>query len=90
MIKIIIDCFGGDHSPEANVDGALVALAKLSDLYLILTGDEATLQNCLKGKTYDASRLENCVAAGKQPVGLLPTTQEIGFEGFVSFVTKKR
>ena len=35
-------------------------------------------------------RLHNCVAAGKQPVGLLPTTQEIGFEGFVSFVTKKR
>ena len=58
MIKILIDCFGGDHSPEANVDGALAALAKLSDLHLILTGDEATLQNCLKGKTYDASRLE--------------------------------
>ena len=43
MIKILIDCFGGDHSPEANVDGALVAMAKMPDLYLILTGDEATL-----------------------------------------------
>ena len=28
MIKMLIDCFGGDHSPEANVDGALAALAK--------------------------------------------------------------
>ena len=58
MIKIIIDCFGGDHSPEANVDGALAAMAQLPDLHLILTGDETTLQNCLKGKSYDASRLE--------------------------------
>ena len=58
MIKILIDCFGGDHSPEANVDGALAAMAQLPDLHLILTGDETTLQNCLKGKSYDASRLE--------------------------------
>ena len=40
MIKILIDCFGGDHSPEANVDGALAAMSHNSDLYLILTGDE--------------------------------------------------
>ena len=45
MIKIIIDCFGGDHSPEANVDGALAAMAKMPNLHLILTGNEATLQN---------------------------------------------
>ena len=58
MIKILIDCFGGDHSPEANVDGALAAMAKQPDLHLILTGDETILQNYLKDKTYDASRLE--------------------------------
>ena len=58
MIKILIDCFGGDHSPEANVDGALAAMTNYPDLYLILTGDETILQNCLKNKTYDASRLE--------------------------------
>ena len=58
MIKILIDCFGGDHSPQAPVDGALAALAKNPELYLILTGDEALLQAELAGKTYDASRLE--------------------------------
>ena len=47
MIKILIDCFGGDHSPQAPVDGALAALAKNPDLYLILTGDEAKLQAAL-------------------------------------------
>ena len=58
MIKIIVDCFGGDHSPQAQVDGALAALAANADLYLILTGDEALLKAALQGKSYDAARLE--------------------------------
>ena len=58
MIKIIVDCFGGDHSPQAPVDGALAALAKNPDLYLLLTGDEATLKDALAGKAYDTARLE--------------------------------
>ena len=58
MIKIIVDCFGGDHSPQAPVDGALAALAKNPDLHLLLTGDEATLKAALAGKAYDAARLE--------------------------------
>lgn len=58
MIKILVDCFGGDHSPQANVDGSLAALASNKDLSLILTGDEAALHKCLEGKSYDASRLE--------------------------------
>jgi Fatty acid/phospholipid biosynthesis enzyme len=37
MIKLLIDCFGGDHSPQAPVEGALAALAKNPDLHLILT-----------------------------------------------------
>ena len=32
----------------------------------------------------------NRVAAGKQPVGVLPTTNNKGFEGFAGFVAKKR
>ena len=58
MIKIIVDCFGGDHCPQAPVEGALAALAKNPDLHVILTGDEAILRQALEGKTYDTSRLE--------------------------------
>lgn len=58
MMKILLDCFGGDHSPEANVEGGLKALEAFPDLHLILTGDEAALKACLDGKKYDASRLE--------------------------------
>ena len=58
MVKIILDCFGGDHSPDANVEGGLAALDRFPDLHLILTGDEAALKRCLEGKSYDAERLE--------------------------------
>lgn len=58
MMKILLDCFGGDRSPQANVDGGLMALEAFPDLYLILTGDEAAIRACLEGKKYDSARLE--------------------------------
>ncbi len=58
MIQILIDCFGGDHCPEAPVAGALAALRTFLDLSVILTGDQAILQKELEGKSYDPQRLE--------------------------------
>ena len=57
MIKIALDCFGGDHSPEANIDGAITALDRLPDLELVLTGDESVISPLLAEKSYDKSRL---------------------------------
>ena len=57
MIKIIVDCFGGDHSPEANIEGSLSALERFSDLSIILTGDESVIASRLEGRVYDRSRL---------------------------------
>lgn len=57
MIKLILDCFGGDNSPNAHVKGALLALEELDDLDLTLTGDEAAIMKELEGKKYDAARL---------------------------------
>ena len=58
MIRIIVDCFGGDHSPAANVDGALAALGLLPDLQVILSGDEPSIRQHLDGKQYAPARLE--------------------------------
>lgn len=58
MIKILIDCFGGDHCPEAPVNGAIAALKAHPDLHLMLTGDETLLRKELEGKVFDAGRLE--------------------------------
>lgn len=58
MMKILVDCFGGDHSPDAPIDGALAALETHPDLHLILTGDEDVIRNRLAAKgRYAADRL---------------------------------
>ena len=57
MIKLVIDCFGGDKSPEANIEGALQALRENPELELILSGDEDIIKEKLKGREYAASRL---------------------------------
>ena len=81
MLKVLIDCFGGDHSPEANVEGALTALGQYGDLSLILTGDEAAIRGCLEGKTYDASRLEivhapEVIGCDEQPINAIRIKKE--------------
>lgn len=58
MIRLCIDCFGGDHSPEANVGGALLALKTFPDLAVLLFGDEAKLKAVLAKESYDKSRVE--------------------------------
>lgn len=58
MIKIAVDCFGGDRSPEANIDGSLAALEQFSNLSLVLVGDETVISSKLAGRSYDSSRVE--------------------------------
>ena len=58
MIKILIDCFGGDHCPQAPIEGALAALRKNPDLYVMLCGDQEIIGRELEGKSYDTSRVE--------------------------------
>lgn len=57
MIKIAVDCFGADHSPDAQIEGSLAALTQFSDLSLVLTGDETIIREKLAGKRYDGTRL---------------------------------
>ena len=55
---LALDAMGGDHAPEAVVDGALLALKELDkDFTLWLFGDEARISACLAGKDYPADRL---------------------------------
>lgn len=44
MIRIAIDCLGGDHSPASDVDGALLALASHPDLHAVLFGDRTAIE----------------------------------------------
>ena len=58
MIKVAIDTMGGDLSPDANVDGALAALEKISDLEIYLVGDETAINQKLQNKKYDKERVK--------------------------------
>lgn len=57
-MKIIVDCFGGDKSPSANVEGAVLALREHGDLELILTGDEELIQSELDRLGCKSDRIE--------------------------------
>ena len=57
-MKIVVDCFGGDKSPGANVQGAIDALSRYDDLHLVLTGDEAQIKEELSELSYDKDRIE--------------------------------
>ena len=48
MIKIIVDCFGGDKGVSATVGGAKLALETLDDLEVVFTGDEKTIMDEMK------------------------------------------
>ncbi len=58
MVKIIVDCLGGDHSPGANVKGCVDALNSNKDITLVLTGDKAELEKLFSAEEYDKTRVE--------------------------------
>ncbi|MBO2517026.1 MAG: phosphate acyltransferase PlsX [Clostridiales bacterium] len=67
MVKIVMDCLGGDHSPDANVEGSLRAMDLFPDLYILFTGDETALTGLLKASGADvkyAGRYEIVHAPG--------------------------
>ena len=57
-MKIIIDTLGGDKSPAANIDGALIALDKLDDLSVVFVGDDNDIKNHLVEKGRSCDRIE--------------------------------
>ncbi|MGN1041107.1 MAG: phosphate acyltransferase PlsX [Candidatus Fimimonas sp.] len=57
MIKIVVDAYGGDNSPKANVEGVVKALNEVSDLEVVLVGNQPTLEQLLADASYDKKRL---------------------------------
>lgn len=57
-MKILIDAFGGDNSPEEVIAGTIEALKEESDFTAVLVGKEEVIKNLLEGYEYDKSRVE--------------------------------
>lgn len=69
MTRIVVDAMGGDFAPKEQVLGAVQALNRNEDLYLILCGDETQIKQKLSTCQYDEKRLE-----------IVHTTEVIGME----------
>jgi glycerol-3-phosphate acyltransferase PlsX len=46
-MRIAIDAMGGDHAPNSNVDGALLAVNEHSDIEVVLVGDQSKIEKLL-------------------------------------------
>lgn len=90
MYKIVVDCFGGDHSPTANVEGAIAALEKNNDFSLILTGDKNVIENELSKLSYNKERVEivdakDVISCDEQPTDAVKNKPDSSMmKGFAS------
>ncbi len=57
MIKVLVDAYGGDHSPAVNIEGTVKALKELKDLEIVLYGDKESLEKDLSAYSFDKDRL---------------------------------
>ena len=57
-MKIVIDGFGGDNSPQEIVKGVCLALQKYSDLEVVITGDKQILSDLFAQFGQETSRVE--------------------------------
>ena len=76
--RVVVDAFGGDNAPQAVVEGCVTALSEISDLYLILTGDEEKIREELSKYSYDSARVEirhapDIIANSEDPVQAVRT-----------------
>ena len=56
-MKIILDAFGGDNSPDCIINGGLLALEKYSDLEIVFVGYKDVLEAKLSQRKYDKIRV---------------------------------
>ena len=57
-MKILIDAFGGDNSPEEVIAGTIEAVNEKDGFTAVLIGKQAIIEDLLKGYKYDENRVE--------------------------------
>ncbi len=62
-MRAIVDAMGGDHAPEAVIEGCMLALREMPDLYITLTGRSDVILAELNKNDYDEKRINIADAA---------------------------
>ncbi len=73
-MRIALDAMGGDHAPEAIVEGAIRAAAGQSELEIVLVGNRARIEQALGGGHLPGLDIYHCshvVGMDESPVGAL-------------------
>jgi glycerol-3-phosphate acyltransferase PlsX len=82
VMKVAVDAMGGDHAPEAVVEGALLAAKKLDLDEVILVGDEASIErewakhHLLKGVPASIVHAAHAVQMHELPARVLRSRQD--------------
>ncbi len=58
MYRLIIDAMGGDHAPQAIIDGTVMALQEYTDIFVYLVGKREVIGQYLQEQEYDRDRIE--------------------------------
>ena len=78
LVRVAVDAMGGDHAPEAVVQGVVDALNASKEIEVLLVGDQTAIEKCLTGAQYDKTRLQVIHASAViWPTGL--TVSDISF-----------
>ena len=72
-MKIVIDAMGGDHAPQATVEGAIAAATEWADTQIVLVGDEAKLepllnQSAIKPANLSVRHASEVIGSDDEPV----------------------
>lgn len=72
-MKIVIDAMGGDHAPQATVEGAIAAATEWADTQIVLVGDEAKLepllnQSAIKSANLSVRHASEVIGSDDEPV----------------------
>lgn len=57
-MKIVLDGFGGDNSPEEIIKGGILSLKASNEFDLVITGDEKIIKELLNKNNYTGDRIE--------------------------------
>ena len=57
-MKIILDCYGGDNSPQAHIEGAIKAIKQRNDLQITLVGKSEEIRSVLEQYDFDENKID--------------------------------
>jgi len=91
MIKIAVDAMGGDHAPEEQVKGAMLAVERIPDIEITLYGDEEEIKRHLTDETrIRIVPTDGTIDMGeKDPIGAIRSNRKSSMAMSLSSVRKE-